>query len=80
MSTKATIKALERVFAAEIAPVAVPQRKGEPIMVTEDEGIRADTTTEGLGKTQRDRRNWSGWVRSNQRHVQALATRFGPPR
>ncbi len=37
-------------FAAEIAPVAVPQRKGEPIMVTEDEGIRADTTAEGLGK------------------------------
>jgi acetyl-CoA C-acetyltransferase len=38
------------VFAAEIAPVAVPQRKGDPIMVTEDEGIRADTTAEGLGK------------------------------
>ena len=37
-------------FAAEIAPVAVPQRKGDPIMVTEDEGIRADTTAEGLGK------------------------------
>ena len=38
------------IFAAEIAPVAVPQRKGDPIMVTEDEGIRADTTAEGLGK------------------------------
>jgi acetyl-CoA C-acetyltransferase len=38
------------VFAAEIAPVAVAQRKGDPIMVNKDEGIRADTTAEGLGK------------------------------
>ena len=37
-------------FAAEIAPVAVAQRKGDPIMVNKDEGIRADTTAEGLGK------------------------------
>jgi acetyl-CoA C-acetyltransferase len=38
------------VFAAEIAPVAVSQRKGDPIMITDDEGIRADTTVEGLAK------------------------------
>jgi acetyl-CoA C-acetyltransferase len=38
------------VFAAEIAPVAVRQRKGDPIIVTVDEGIRADTTAEGLAK------------------------------
>jgi acetyl-CoA C-acetyltransferase len=37
-------------FAEEIAPVAVPQRKGDPIMVTADEGVRADTTVESLAK------------------------------
>ncbi|MEJ2884904.1 acetyl-CoA C-acetyltransferase [Actinomycetospora aeridis] len=37
-------------FDAEIAPVEIPQRKGEPIVVTEDEGVRGDTTAEGLGK------------------------------
>jgi acetyl-CoA C-acetyltransferase len=37
-------------FDAEIAPVSVPQRKGDPIVVTEDEGVRGDTTAEGLGK------------------------------
>ncbi len=36
-------------FAEEIAPVAVPQRKGDP-MVTADEGVRADTTAESLSK------------------------------
>lgn len=35
-------------FAGEITPVKVPQRKGAPILVTEDEGIRADTTVESL--------------------------------
>lgn len=37
-------------FAEEIAPVTIPQRKGDPIVVTEDEGIRADTTVESLGR------------------------------
>ncbi|RMI32547.1 acetyl-CoA C-acetyltransferase [Nocardia stercoris] len=37
-------------FADEVVPVPVPQRKGDPIYVTEDEGIRADTTVESLGK------------------------------
>jgi acetyl-CoA C-acetyltransferase len=35
-------------FDDEIVPVAVPQRKGEPIMVSEDEGVRANTTMESL--------------------------------
>ncbi len=34
------------VFAEEIAPVEIPQRKGDPIVVSEDEGIRPDTTVE----------------------------------
>ncbi|MFE3546973.1 acetyl-CoA C-acetyltransferase [Nocardia sp. NPDC059177] len=37
-------------FADEVVPVAVPQRKGDPIYVSEDEGIRADTTVESLSK------------------------------
>ncbi|MEO0082418.1 MAG: acetyl-CoA C-acetyltransferase [candidate division WOR-3 bacterium] len=35
-------------FKAEIAPVSIPQRKGEPVVVDTDEGPRADTTYEKL--------------------------------
>jgi acetyl-CoA C-acetyltransferase len=35
-------------FDAEIVEVSVPQRKGDPIAVTKDEGIRPDTTVESL--------------------------------
>ena len=38
------------VFDDEVVPVAVPQRRGEPVVVGQDEGIRADTTVESLGK------------------------------
>ena len=37
-------------FAEEIAAVTVPQRKGDPIVVDADEGIRPETTAEGLSK------------------------------
>ncbi|UGS27844.1 acetyl-CoA C-acetyltransferase [Microbacterium resistens] len=37
------------VFDAEIVPVTVPQRKGFPLVLTRDEGIRPETTTETLG-------------------------------
>ncbi|HEX2577462.1 MAG TPA: acetyl-CoA C-acetyltransferase [Aquihabitans sp.] len=37
-------------FDNEIVPVEVPQRKGDPITVTEDEGVRGDTTVESLAK------------------------------
>ncbi|MPZ82917.1 MAG: acetyl-CoA C-acyltransferase [Actinophytocola sp.] len=37
-------------FAEEIAPVSVPQRKGDPIVFDTDEGVRGDTTVESLGK------------------------------
>jgi acetyl-CoA C-acetyltransferase len=37
-------------FDDEIVPVPVPQRKGDPIMVTDDEGVRPGTTAETLGK------------------------------
>jgi acetyl-CoA C-acetyltransferase len=38
------------VFEAEIAPVAIPQRKGDPILFSTDEGVRAETTADSLGK------------------------------
>ncbi|WP_203338032.1 acetyl-CoA C-acetyltransferase [Nocardioides limicola] len=38
------------VFADEVVPVEIPQRKGDPIVVSEDEGIRGETTAESLGK------------------------------
>ena len=37
-------------FDAEITPVSIPQRKGDPIVFTTDEGVRGDTTTASLGK------------------------------
>jgi acetyl-CoA C-acetyltransferase len=37
-------------FHDEITPIAVPQRKGEPLMFDTDEQPRADTTTQSLGK------------------------------
>ena len=36
------------VFDAEIVPVSVPQRRGEPVILTADEGIRPETTVETL--------------------------------
>ncbi|WP_431029047.1 acetyl-CoA C-acetyltransferase [Lysinibacillus sp. LZ02] len=37
-------------FAQEIVPVEIPQRKGEPIVVSEDESIRPGTSVETLAK------------------------------
>ncbi len=37
-------------FEAEITPVEIPQRKGEPVVFSKDEGIRGETTTETLAK------------------------------
>ena len=38
------------IFDAEIVPVAIPQRKGDPVMFATDEFPRADTTLESLGR------------------------------
>jgi acetyl-CoA C-acetyltransferase len=38
------------VFADEVIPVEVPQRKGDPIVVDSDEGVRSDTSAESLAK------------------------------
>jgi acetyl-CoA C-acetyltransferase len=40
----------EGFFKGEIAPVTIPQRKGDPKVVSEDEHPRADTTMEALQK------------------------------
>ena len=37
-------------FADEIVPISVPQRKGEPVIIDRDEGIRADSTPEKLAR------------------------------
>jgi acetyl-CoA C-acetyltransferase len=37
-------------FAQEVMPVSVAQGKGDPLVVSRDESIRADTTAEKLGK------------------------------
>src|SRR5439155_222507 len=36
-------------FTDEITPVSIPQRKGDPIVVDSDEGVRPGTSTESLG-------------------------------
>ncbi|MEV8348141.1 acetyl-CoA C-acetyltransferase [Streptomyces niveus] len=38
------------VFQAEITPVEIPQRKGDPVIFDQDEGIRPETTPESLAK------------------------------
>lgn len=38
------------VFADEVVPVEVPQRKGDPLVVDSDEGVRGDTSVEALAK------------------------------
>ena len=37
-------------FDAEIVPVTVPQRRGEPVVLSSDEGPRADSSLESLGR------------------------------
>ncbi len=37
-------------FAGEVVPVAVPQGKGDPVVVARDEGVRPDTTIEALAR------------------------------
>ena len=47
---KAAVAQKNGVFDEEIVPVEIPSRKGDPIVVSLDEGVRGDTTTESLGK------------------------------
>ncbi len=47
---KAAVAWKNGVFDDEVVPVTIPQRKGDPIVVSTDEGVRGDTTAESLGK------------------------------
>jgi len=47
---RAAAAAKNGLFAAEIVPVPIPQRGGDQLTVTEDEGIRPGTTAEALAK------------------------------
>jgi acetyl-CoA C-acetyltransferase len=47
---KAARATSEGAFADEILPIAIAQKKGDPLVVNRDEAIRADTTAEGLAK------------------------------
>lgn len=45
---RAARAATEGLFDAEIVPVRIPQRRGDPVELAHDEGVRADTTVESL--------------------------------
>ena len=49
-------------FGREIVPVTIPQRKGEPIVVSKDEAVRPDTTPEGLAKLPAVTRDKGGMI------------------
>ena len=47
---KAAAAQAECRFSREIVAVSIPQRKGDPVVVSKDESVRADTTAEALAK------------------------------
>ncbi|MEU0492212.1 acetyl-CoA C-acetyltransferase [Nocardiopsis changdeensis] len=47
---RAAAAAEKGLFDAEIVPVEIPQRKGDPVVFSHDEGVRPDTTAESLGR------------------------------
>ena len=51
LAMKSNLRAAAAVdkLAEEIVPVSIAQRKGDPLIVSQDEGVRADTTMQSLG-------------------------------
>ncbi len=47
---KASIAQSKGIFAAEITPISIPQKRKDPIIFDQDEFIRSETTLETLGK------------------------------
>ena len=47
---RAAAAAAGGLFDDELVPVEVPQRRGDPVMVAADEGVRIDATAESLGR------------------------------
>ena len=66
-------------FDDQIVPIAVPQRKGDPILVGRDEHPRADTTAEALARLRPAFRE-GGTVTAGQRLRDQRRRVGGPPR
>ena len=49
-------------FAKEIAAVSIPQRKGDPVIVSQDESVRPDTTLETLARLPAVTRDQGGMI------------------
>ncbi|MET0897721.1 MAG: acetyl-CoA C-acetyltransferase [Mycobacterium sp.] len=47
---RAAVAWKDGLFDDEVVPVAIPQRRGEPLLFTADESIRAETTADSLAK------------------------------
>src|SRR3954468_6126879 len=47
---RAAVAWKDGLFDDEVVPVEIPQRKGDPVVFSTDEGVRGDTTAESLGK------------------------------
>ncbi len=47
---RAAVAIKDGLFAAEITPVSVPRRRGDPVIFDEDEGVRPETSAESLGR------------------------------
>ena len=53
LAMKSNLRAADAIAAGrladEIVPISIPQRKGDPLVIDSDEGVRASTTMESLG-------------------------------
>ncbi len=59
---KAAKAIAEGLFDKEMAPVSIPQRKGDPLVVKVDESVRGDTTLETLAKLSPVTKDRSGMI------------------
>jgi acetyl-CoA C-acetyltransferase len=59
---KAAAAIAECRFAKEIVPVSIPQRRGEPIVMSKDEAVRPETTPESLAKLAAVTRDRGGMI------------------
>ncbi|CAL9584612.1 Beta-ketoadipyl-CoA thiolase [Streptomyces sp. enrichment culture] len=59
---KAARARAEGLFDAELAPVTVPRRKGEPLLLSADESVRADASLEAMAKLKPSFRKDGGTV------------------
>ncbi|MGH3389134.1 MAG: thiolase family protein [Actinomadura sp.] len=59
---KAAKAQAERRFDAEVAPVSIPQRKGDPVVVAADESVRPDASLEAMARLKPSFRTDNGTV------------------